>query len=507
MDTTSGEPITDKNTDPSRRWDFNLRVTPDRMAVLLDCDTSSVDLRELGEAILERMLGMGIAEPPDSAQLLRLLKAAAEKDPRIEELPLVEGRKPVQPVDRRIEWAGDFFNPGFVVDPETGKIDYKKRAAMTSVLEGDLLFRAIPQKEGREGLDVFGKLIRVGKPRVPRIRVGRNIRYDKEESVCYAAASGRVRWVDKVLSVDDVYMVRGNVGPTTGHILHPGAVVVTGDVQEGYNIEAIGDIEVRGLVEAAQLQTSGSLMVRGGMIGAEGQRIVASGDVHARFIADADVLAGGDVYIEREIIRSRVISLGSIHISSGRVVGGEIRALRGLVAGQVGSLANACTTVIAGEDYSQEETSPTGRTEIELLEQKLAREFGKPDPDVEEMETPQQDLMDDVEEIQGEPCAPPEDRVKVRNKIFPGATFRIEGTTLTAKEEYRKPFQLIYVDDEVLFVEGTEQNPPPDSLFRVETEFEEEETEEETEREEEEKEGEEEENGGSDGDATPPEDP
>jgi len=497
MDTPPGGLTTGNDADQSRRGDFNLRVSPDRMAVLLDCDTTSVDLGELGEAIRERMSSMGIAEPPDGARLLRLLTAVARKDPRIKELGLAEGLKPVQPVDGKIEWARDFFNPGFVVDEKTGRIDYKQRAAMTSIMEGHLLARAIPPTEGREGLDVLGQPVRIAKPRRPRIRAGKNVRHDKEESTYYAAASGRVRWVDGVLSVDNVYQVRGNVGPTTGHIRHPGAVVVTGDVQKGYNIESLGDIEVRGVVEAAQLHTSGSLMVRGGMIGAEGQRVVVSGDIHVKFIVDADVLAGGDVYVEREIIRSHVISRGSISIPNGRVVGGKIRALRGVAAGQVGSVANVSTTVVAGEDYSLEETALTDRMEIELLEKRLAREFGHPGPDVEE--TARQDLKDEVEEIRGESRAPPENRVRVCKKMFPGAAFRLEGTTLTARDEYRKPFQLIYQDDEVLFVEGTRQNPPPDWLFRVDVEREEGETGEETE-------GEEEERRAPDGDVAPPED-
>lgn len=500
MDTLPGEPTTDKDSDQLLRGDFNLRVSSDRMAVLLDCDTSSVDLSALGEAIRERMVSMGIAEPPDGARLLLLLKATAAKDPRIEELELVEGLKPVQPVDGRIEWARDFFNPGFVVDEETGKIDYKQRAAMTSVMEGDLLARAVPPTEGKEGLDVLGRPIKTGKPHRPGIRAGKNVRHDKEESTYCAAESGRVRWIDGVLSVDNVYKVRSNVGPATGHILHPGAVVVTGDVQEGYNIKSLGDIEVRGLVEAAQIRTSGSLMVRGGMIGAEGRRIMVSGDIHAKFIVDADVLAGGDVYVEREIIRSHVISRGSISIPNGRVVGGEIRALRSVVAGQVGSVANVSTTVVAGEDDSLEETAPTDGMEIELLKQSLAREFAHRSPGVEEMETARQDLKDEVDEIQGESPAPPENRVKVSKKVFPGAAFRLERTTLTARDEYRKPFELIYQDDEVLFVEGTQQNPPPDWLFRVDVESEEGETEEETE-------GEEEETGVSDGDVASPEDP
>ncbi len=500
MDTPPREPTTDEDSDQSLREDFNLRVSPDRMVVLLDCDTSSVDLRELGEAIRERMLSMGIAEPPDVTRLLQLLTAAAGKDPRIEELGLAEGLKPVQPVDGRIVWLRDFFNPGFVVDEETGKIDYKQRAAMSSVLEGDLLARAIPPTEGNEGLDVLGKPIRIAKPRRPRIRAGKNVRHDKEESTYYAAASGRVRWVKEVLSVDNVYEVPGNVGPATGHIRHPAAVLVRGYVQEGYNIESIGDIEVRGLVEAAQLQTSGNLMVRGGIIGAGGQRIVVSGDIHARFIVDADILAGGDVYVEREIIRSHVVSRGSISIPNGRVVGGEIRALRGVVAGQVGSVANVPTTIIAGEHDSLDETALTDSMEIELLEKRLAKEFERHGPVVEEMETTRQVLEDEMEGILGESGASPENCVKVCKKTFPGVTFHLERKTLKTKDEYRNPFQLIYRDNEVLFVEGTEQKPPPDWLFELPPEPEEEETGEETE-------GGEEETGASDGDPAPPEDP
>jgi uncharacterized protein (DUF342 family) len=494
MDTPAEEPTEEKAPDQSRGWDFKLVVSPDRMAVLLDCDTSSVDLKELVEAIRERMLRMGIAKPPDSARLLLLLTAAVEKDPTIEGLALAEGLEPVQPVDGRIEWARDFFNPGFVVDERTGKIDYRQRAAMTSVMEGDLLARLIPPLEGKAGSDVFGKPIPTAKPRHPAIRAGKNVRHDKEESVYYAAASGRIRWVDGVLTVDNIYQIRGNVGPATGHITHPGAVVVTGDVQEGYNITSLGDIEVLGVVQAAQLQTSGNLMVRGGIIGAEGQRIAVSGDIHAKFIVDARVLAGGDVYVEREIIQSHVMSRGSIKIPSGRVVGGEILALQGVVAGQVGSMASIFTTVVAGEGDSPEETEQTDRMEIELLKHKLAREFARRRPGI--VETVRQHLKDKAEEIEGEPPAPPERRIKVSNKIFPGANFRFERISLTAKDEYRKPLELIYRDNEVLFVEGTEQNPPPDWLFRVEAEIEEEEPGEETE----------EQNGAPDSDATPAED-
>ena len=90
--------------------------------------------------------------------------------------------------------------------------------------------------------------------------------------------------------MDEVYHVPGNVDIETGHIKHPGAVLVDGDVLAGARVEADGDIEVRGTVEASYIHTGGSLTVHGGIAGMGEGTVKAAGSVYAKYILEADML-------------------------------------------------------------------------------------------------------------------------------------------------------------------------------------------------------------------------
>ncbi len=328
---------------------FHLRVTKDRMAVLIDCHVPSEDLTPLAEAISNELLAVGVPQPPDLKEIKSKLRRASYKSPHLQDLVLLEGRAPMPPVDSRIEWAGDFFSTGFVVDEVTGAIDYRRRRAQVSVAENQLLARVIPPKDGQDGYNVLGKELLAVKPQKRRIRVGSNVRFNKEEGSFYATANGRIRWINYLLFVDPVYTVPGSVGLETGHISHPGALAVEEDVLEGAKIETQGDIEVKGVIEAAEVRTSGNLMVSAGIIRSEGCRITVAGSIHAKFIIDGDVEAGGDIVVEKEILNSRVQAGGAIIMPKGRIVGGEISAFRGVMAGQIGSNALIPTKVFIAD--------------------------------------------------------------------------------------------------------------------------------------------------------------
>ena len=348
-----------------------LRVTNDRMAVLLDCDVTIDNLEPLVDVTLDELSHLNLQSPPDRAQLKEQLRGELEKDPHLVDIVLIQGTPLIQPIDGRIEWAGDFFNTSFVVDEETGKIDYRRRTGESSIKEGDLLACIIPSVKGRDGRDVFGKKISMPPGKRPRIHAGENVRRDEEGNAFYARASGRIRWMNNVVSVDRVYTVRGNVGLETGNISHPGALVVMKDVQEGSKIDVGGDIEVHGIIEAADIKAGGNLTVRGGIIGDNEHRIEVKGSIHAKFILDADVQAEGDIVVESEIVHSFLKTHGAVTITRGRIVGGEVIALGGIEAGQAGTSASIPTQLIAGEDYSRREEIKEKRKAIYQEEKNL----------------------------------------------------------------------------------------------------------------------------------------
>lgn len=336
------------------QFEPGLRVADDRMSVVLSCGVPSGDVIELATHIERELVAIGIKVALEWDALVEILRSAqGRREPLVDEI-LVAGTFPVPPTDGEIQWQGDFFAGGFVTDEQTGTVDYRRLAAQLSVAKDQLLSVAVVPRAGAPGTDVFGNRVPVRPPRRPYIQTGQNVRREESEDAIrfYAETAGRLRWAGHTLCVDTEYRIEGDVGLGTGHIDHPGAVVVCGDVREGAEIKADGDIEVHGTVECADIRTNGSLFVGGGIMGMRSHAIKVAGDIKAKHILKADVEAGGDVEILSEVIQSTVKTRGALHVPRGRIVGGEITALGGVIAEAIGSAAGVRTVVTAAKDYA-----------------------------------------------------------------------------------------------------------------------------------------------------------
>lgn len=199
---------------------FNLRATEDSMALLLDCDVTINELDSLIVDIRKEFETLGIKDPPDEKQLKEKLRHASEENPHLVEFVLIEGKPPTPPQHGHVDWAGDFFNTAFLVDKKTGKIDYRQRAAHESVTKGTLLCSQTPVKEGEDGQDAFGKPLPAEKPVNDYPEVGKNVRLNMHDNAYYAEKNGRVRLINNVLSVDEIYVIQEDVGLETGNISH-----------------------------------------------------------------------------------------------------------------------------------------------------------------------------------------------------------------------------------------------------------------------------------------------
>ncbi len=458
-----------KGSASQMKEEFSVRVTPDRLAVLLTCTVPQGDLEKLQWEIQQELASLGVEGEWEYENLAEWLREMAKKNPRLVNVVLCKGTPPVPSVDGKIEWGGDFFRTGFVADEATGAIDYRQYAAQRTVYADQLLARIIPPREGKDGKDVSGKRIPVGKPKRPRILVGRNVRVDEAEDSYYATASGRIHWEPKDrrrydaggrLSVDEVYTIHGSVNLETGNISHPGAVVIEKDVEEGATIEAEGDIEVKGLVEPANIKTSGNLTVRGGITGSSDRRIIVGGSVQAKFILDADIEAGEEIAVEREIRHSSLKTRGSVTMPRGRVIGGTIMALTGITVGDAGSYS-VSTVLIAGEDYRLERDLEAKEKEIEALEKAQKKIQTTVEPlvpqakalsaekrqVVTELLHKAQEIEDSIARLRNEMAeemkATSEERanqrIHVRNRVYPETTIVIGKEALKVQHEFPGP--------------------------------------------------------------------
>lgn len=448
----------------SKRLNFRVAVSDDRLKVLVECRSMPEDLGSLAAGIREKLDLLEIKDPPTEEQLKVWIQSQDSPDGRLGDAVVVEGEPPVPPRDGRIEWAGDFFKTGYAVDLETGRLDYRERAAKSVVKENQRLARIIPPESGQDGKDVFGKSIRTKKPKNPRIRSGPGVRFEEKERAYYAGIAGRVRWQDGVLSVDNVYSISGSVGLSTGNIVHPGAVIVQQDVTEGSLIEAKGDIEVMGVLEAATIRTEGNLIVHGGITGADGRTISVAGEVHAKFILEAHIRSLGDIVVTREIVHSDVKTRGAVLVRQGRIVGGEIVALEGIDVGEAGSEAIVRTILTTDEDYLLPQKLEEKQTEIDGLEHKLESIHAVIGPLLQKPQSIPNDkkqavkklalsaaemvktlktLRTELAEITNESRERQKHRLVVHKKIHPETRLGMSGEKLIVRKEHEGPLKAV----------------------------------------------------------------
>lgn len=364
-DETTDDATTDSIVD--RTFAIQLRTSADHLELYLDHTQMPDDFDSFVEDVRQELLERGTPEEWLGEEFRKRLLACKETG-SLKEVLLLKGVPAKPPKDGYIQWASDYFSTGFMVDEETGAIDYRQRAAQTSVQASDLLAAIMPPEPGKNGQDVYGRTVFADKGEIPSIRVGANVREEAKEKKYYAITSGRIRFSGGLLSVDEVYTVEGNVGLETGHISHPGAVVVQGDIEPGSKVTALGDVEVQGLVDQSDVKTGGNLIVHGGINGGGKSRIVVAGRVHARFINEADMEVNKDVIVEREILQSNIKTRGAVAMQFGRLVGGETVSLMGVLVGQTGSEALVPTTLHVGEDFQLKKKVDKLYKEIDQLE-------------------------------------------------------------------------------------------------------------------------------------------
>jgi uncharacterized protein (DUF342 family) len=452
-----------------------LRITDDRVAVLLNCDITTEKLDALAASIGDELKALGIKEPPDQKQLKEQLNSVAEKDSHLVDFALIKGEPLVSPQDGRVEWEGDLFSTGFAEDKYMGKIDYREKGAQESVTKGTLLGSQIPVVEGKDGLDVFGQPIPAGEPAANYPEAGDNVRLDTNKNAYYAEIDGRVRMIKDILSVDEVYIVQEDVDITTGNVSHPGAVVVNRDVLNGAKIEATGNIDVHGIIENAEIQTKGDLTVHGGIRQSEGHKIVVEGGIQAKFIDGGDIQAKRDIVVEKEIINCNIKTLGAVIIPRGSIVGGEIVALGGIFAGCTGSKTYVPTMLVAGEDFNVRNKLSFRKKNIGSAETELAQLRNHADSlmssqemaitssqdeltrtllRISELEKELQKVVGEVKDIETQTQGSSKRLVNVGVTLFPKTVICLGNEELTVKEECAGPVKAEIVEGEIQLNKG-----------------------------------------------------
>lgn len=164
-----------------------------------------------------------------------------------------------------------------------------------------------------------------------------------------AVKAGRVEFSGRSFVVKSVLEIGGNVDFSTGNINFVGDVHIHGDVSSGFSVRTIGDITIDGVVEAAEIEAGGDLVVSKGILGDSRAMIRAHHDVYAKYLENCTVHCRGNLQTDC-IVNCDVYCDGEVSVRSGRgtIIGGRIRAAQGITCKIVGSKSESVTSVFLG---------------------------------------------------------------------------------------------------------------------------------------------------------------
>lgn len=227
-------------------------------------------------------------------------------------------------------------------------VNYYTFNQIITVEEGGVIGSVKPLVPARNGVDVRGGVI---KPR----RQPRALELDgtvghaaDDQTKIVAHRSGRVICAGDALRIDEILHVEGNVDFSCGNIDSHTDVNIKGTVQDRFEVKSEKSVIVGGAIEAAEVRAAGDVLVRGGILARQQGKVVAGGEIIAKFANEAELRAGGDIKISKELLNCRTHTEGRVLAERGALIGGYLYAKQGVELAVLGSGANVQTRVAVG---------------------------------------------------------------------------------------------------------------------------------------------------------------
>ncbi len=286
------------------------------------------------------------------------------------EFPVAKGN-PMDPgEDGRLEFFIKDSAP--VAIDESGKADFRNIEKFRTVQDGQELVKIYPARKGSDGFNVYGERIAAPEVNDPRIQAGENVRLDMNNNILIATATGIFDKKKSVVSVLQILEIKGNVGLESGNLKYEGVIKVKGNIERGAEVVSASDIFVEGLIESGSIKAGGSLTVTGGINTKNDGLLQIKKEVTASFIENSRVYSLGQVTVVSAIIGSTVISCSDITVlkDGGKIVGGEITALKHVVAGTVGNMSETPTVINIGAHFQYKKLYDKTYQEFQEAEEK-----------------------------------------------------------------------------------------------------------------------------------------
>lgn len=233
-------------------------------------------------------------------------------------------------------------------ESKDGQVNFKELNQIHNVIKGVPLAQKMPPERGKAGKTLFGRYLEAKNGKDIRLPIGKNVEVDKDGVTIIASVNGRVTYESEKISVEPVLELNG-VNIKTGNIDFLGTVVVKGNVEDGYNVKAAGNIEVMGTVGQSHLKSEyGDIIVSQGIFGHDVGTIQAGKSLWAKFIQSAKVEVEEFCIVSDSIMNSEITSMKRIILNGkkAQITGGHLFATEEICAKNIGSPGGGTETIL-----------------------------------------------------------------------------------------------------------------------------------------------------------------
>lgn len=341
---------------------LDLKVSADKMTVQASLTKAWGGKRLTGEELSAALKSLGIPQRCLQADAMAQLLVTNEDQQRV----VAQAILPEKGQDARFEVLVDACKALALQEDEHGRVDFYQSHEFVVIDPDTPLMRRIPPTQGKLGIDVQGSVLspEPGKDQsFNRDILGAHIS-PGDPNLLLASIKGHPVVVNAGVNVDPTLRVK-SVNLATGNISFDGSVEVAGDVASGLSVQATGDVFINGIVEKARVTARRNLVIKGGVVGEDlgrdennqlilRTRLRAGGNIHAKFINLAEVIAGQDIHVREYVMQSHLRAQGAVLLGQdggkGSLIGGRVQAGEKIVVNTLGSEAYVATEVRVGTD-------------------------------------------------------------------------------------------------------------------------------------------------------------
>lgn len=288
---------------------------------------------------------------------------------------IVKGMPSIPGKDAYVKYHFNATGELKLIEDVDGNIDYRELGLLNNVGIGQLLAEKIPLQASVNGTDIYGAPVVPPAARDTRIVIGKNVKLIEDGLKCVSEIEGQVFLKNKIIHASELYQVPHDVDMHVGNLNFNGSIMVNGDILSGFTVKARGDITVLGVIEAATVISGGNIFIKRGFKGGDKGFLQCGGDITARFIDGGKVECGNNIVLETNIADSDVTCFGKIILNrqKGTIVGGVVRAVKGIDCIEIGSKMGVNTTVIVGDKFRIKQLQLETEQEIQALSDELSK--------------------------------------------------------------------------------------------------------------------------------------